>query len=115
MKYFHFRHAFLHIGFDDTRSRIFLSDELLDFVGQYAAGVISGSGRVLLHRRQFAGGGNLYFHVTHDRLQFEAVIFLCRSYIMVYIVHPVTGIFRSEKRETGRNACTACFGSGTFN
>ena len=22
---------------------------------------------------------------------------------------------RSEKRETGRNACTACFGSGTFN
>jgi len=100
VKYFHFRHAFLHIGFDDTRSRIdvdhyvtsaeeyyrlelesvmgdvkvkitatgegfddtrsriFLSDELLDFVGQYAAGIISGSGRVLLHRRQSAGGGN---------------------------------------------------------
>ena len=32
----------------DTRSRIFLSDELLDFVGQHAAGIISGPARVLL-------------------------------------------------------------------
>ena len=51
-----------------------------------------------------------------DRIKLAKVIFSDENKRagMNGIVHPA-GDSRSEKRETGRNACTACFGSGTFN
>ena len=66
MEDFHFRHAIFHIRLNDTGSRILLCNEILDFPGQHATGIVSGIRRTVFHERQHAGSGDLHLDVTFD-------------------------------------------------